>query len=94
MEELILPLLQANPDYERLDGLTLNGKGAGFATFEHFGRKWRLASDTKPDRIITAWKLYQDEKESFVLADTGRRRCLRLNNGGSGKANGLFIYEV
>ena len=94
MEAIVLPLLQANPDYARLDGHSNQGNRANFATFEHQGLKWKVAMDTKTDRLLDAWKLYLAGKEPFVQGNTGHRRCLRLNDGGSGKANGLYVYEV
>jgi len=94
MEELVLPLLQANPDYERLDGHSNKGNRTNFATFDHQGVKWKIAMDTKTSRLLAAWKLYQEGKEPFVQGNTGHRLCLRLNDGGAGKANGLFVYEV
>lgn len=94
MGERVLPLVQANPEYERLDGLSGKGNRSNFATFDHHGLKWKMAMDTKISRLLAAWKLYQEGKEPFVQANTGHRRCLRLNDGGSGKANGLFVYAV
>ena len=94
MEAHVLPHLLAKPDDERLDGLTGKGNRSVFATFDHQGLKWKIAMDTKTDRLKAAWKLYQTGKEPFVQGNTGHRRCLRLNDGGSGKANGLYVYEV
>ena len=94
MDELVLPHLRKNPGFERLDGLSGKGNRSSFATFEHHGLKWKLAMDTKTDRLLAAWKLYQEGKEPFVQGNTGHRLCLRLNDGGSGKANGLFVYAV
>jgi hypothetical protein len=94
MEGLVLPHLQAHPEYERLDGLSGKGNRAKFATFEHQGLKWKIAMDTKIGRLLAAWKLYQEGKEPFVQGNTGQRLCLRLNDGGTGKANGLFVYAV
>jgi hypothetical protein len=93
MEEPVLPLLQAKPDYERLDGHSNQGNRTNFATFFYQGLKWKIAMDTKTDRLLAAWKLYQTGKEPCVQGNTGFRLCLRLNNAGSGKANGLFVYE-
>lgn len=94
MEDRVLPYLQANPAYARLDGLSGKGNRANFATFDHQGYKWKLAMDTKTDRLLAAWKYYQGGKEPFVQGSTGQRMCLRLNDWGSGKANGVYIYVV
>jgi len=94
MENLVLPHLLSNPGFERLDGLSGKGNISNFATFDHQGVKWKIAMDTKTSRLLAAWKLYQEGKEPFVQGNTGQRLCLRLNDGGTGKANGLFVYKV
>jgi hypothetical protein len=94
MEELVLPFLQMNPGFERLDGQTGRGNRTNFATFDHQGYKWKIAMDTKIDRLMAAWKLFQEGKEPFIQASTGERLCLRLNDGNAGKANGLYVYVV
>lgn len=94
MEALAIPFFQQNPDFERLDGKLSGGNRTNFATFEHQGYKWKIAMDTRTDRLLAAWKLHQAGKEPFVQENTSHRLCLRLNNSGSGKTNGLFIYAV
>lgn len=94
MEIKVLPHLSAYPKFERLDGHTGKGNRASFATFNHMGLRWKIAMDTKTDRLLAAWKLFKQGEEPFVLADTGFRKCLRLNTGGLEKANGMYVYEV
>lgn len=94
MEELAIPFFQQNPGSERLDGQTSGGNRTNFATFEHQGHKWKIAMDTRTDRLLAAWKLFQEGKEPFVQGNTGERMCLRLNDGVSKEANGLYVYVV
>jgi hypothetical protein len=94
MEEFALPFLQKNPGFERLDGQLGGGNRTNFAIFEHQGYKWKIAMDTKTDRLLAAWKLFQEGNEPFVQRSTGERMCLRVNDGFSKKANGLYVYGV
>lgn len=94
MEEHVLPHLNTNPEFERLDGLSSKGNRAVFATFNHLGHKWKIAMDTKSDRLRLAWALFKAGKEPFFESNTGSRKCLRLNDGGSGEANGVYVYEM
>ena len=93
MGNLILPHRQAHPDFERLDRLSGVGNRSPFATFNHFNQKWKVAKDTKIDRLLAAWELHQSWEEPFVEASTkGNKPCLRLNEANP-DAKGLFIYQ-
>ena len=92
MEMQVLPLRQTHPEYEQLDGLS-GSNGSAFAYFDHFSKKWRVNKDTKIDRLLAAWKLYQTGAEPFVIGKTIRSKkpCLQLNEENP-EPKGLFIY--
>jgi hypothetical protein len=97
VEDLVLPLQAAHPDYERLDGQPTGGNRTIVATFWHDGRQWKVHADTHVDRLLTAYEAMTLGTDPFVHQATPRGNSLDLRSNLKGAPPGpkhLYIYEM
>jgi hypothetical protein len=100
MNGVVIPAQNASPDHIRLDGNTSGGNRTVFGCFQHYGRTWKVHSDTHYEPLILAYEAtINDDSDPFVEDNTERggsslilRSELRELQNSSYKH--LYIYEI
>ena len=99
MEQAVIPEQKANPEHIRLDGQLSGGNRSIFGCFEHFGRTWKVHSDTRYEPLMLAHDAAVEGKDPFVESTTnGGGSSLVLQPEIKERQNTpykyLYIYEI
>jgi hypothetical protein len=80
MEEVVLPMRQANPEQIRLDGRRSGGNRAIAGKFQYKRRVWKVHADTHYEPLLIAYHALTNgqSRDPFVEENTAQGRCLDL----------------
>ena len=96
---LIIPAQNANPNHKRLDGRTSGGNRNIFDCFQHYGRTWKMHSDTHCEPLMLAYNLAINDGDPFIENTTKGGNTLlvlqpEVKNRQSSGCKHLYIYEI
>ncbi len=99
IENEVIPQKEANPDDKRLDGQPSGGNRTVFGCFQHYGRTWKVHSDTHYVPLMLAYDAAIDGSDPFIEDKTeGGGSSLILKSEIKERQNSrhkyLYIYEV
>ena len=99
IENQVIPKRKVNPDDKRLDGQSSGGNRTIFGCFQHYGRTWKVHSDTHYEPLMLAYKAAITGSDPFIEDKTeggGLSLILQpeIKKHQNTKHKYLYIYQV
>lgn len=95
VEKKLLPLIKEHPTWIRLDGQVSSGNREIFGYFKWNDKVWKIHSDTHIDRMMLAYKLYQENGYyPFIEKPTSGNTCIDLNLDLKPKWFYVYLYRT